>query len=131
MLWMDNTFVDKVNMCNPTINITCISSPTSSAPLIAEVPQKKYILSLRDGIFPEMKIKIEIVDTRETLEVDALLDSGATGLYVNKEFVKMNWLNTRKLHTPIPVYNVDRTQNKQGSISEVTDFIMKINNHNK
>src|SRR5229473_6562073 len=87
--------------------------------------------SLRDGIFPEMKIQIEMVDTKEKLEVDMLLDSRATGLYVDKEFVKMNQLNTRKLHTPILVYNVNGTQNKQGSISEVIDFIMKMNDHNE
>src|SRR5713226_9469990 len=132
LLQTDDTLVDKANICDtPTINITHISSPTSSAPLIAEVPHKKYILSLRHGIFPEMKIQIETVDTKERLEVDVLLDSGATGLYVDKEFVKMNQLNTRKLHTPIPVYNVDGTQNKQGSISEVINFIMKINDHNE
>src|SRR5713226_6594237 len=119
-------------MCGTTtFNINRIPIPTSSAPLIAKVPKNKYILSLRDGIFPEMKIQIETVDTKEKMEVDALLDSGATGLYVDREFVKKNRLNTRKLHTPIPVYNVDGTQNAQGSISEVIDFIMKIDDHNE
>src|SRR5712692_2526942 len=107
LLQTDNTFVDNANICTPTFSITCILSPLSSAPVKAEVPEeKKYIFSLRDGIFPEMKIKIETVDTKERLVVDAPLDSGATGLYIDKEFVKMNRLNTRKLHTPIPVYNV-------------------------
>ena len=50
-----------------------------------------------------------MVDTQKEIQVDALLDSGATGLYVDATFVKENGLNTQKLVQEIPVYNVDGT----------------------
>jgi len=40
-----------------------------------------------------------------------------------------NWLHTRNLSKPIPVYNVDGTLNEAGSITEVVDLILRYPNH--
>jgi len=58
-----------------------------------------------------------------------LLDSGATGLFLDTGFVKYHNLNTRKLPKAIPVYNVDGTLNKSGSIHKEVDLIMIYKNH--
>jgi hypothetical protein len=59
--------------------------------------------------FPELTVKITTVDTQQELQVVALIDSGASGLYVDKTFVHENNLNTRHLAQEIPVFNVDGT----------------------
>jgi len=68
-----------------------------------------------------MKVGLEKVDTHEGVTVDALLDSGATGLFMNKNFVEKNGFRMEKLERPVKVMNVDRTHNKGGDIThEVT-----------
>lgn len=61
--------------------------------------------------------------------MDALLDCGATGLFLDVKFVRYHNLNTIKLPRPVPVYNVDGTLNKSGSISEEVDLVMTFKNH--
>jgi len=68
-----------------------------------------------------MKVGLEKVDTHEGVAVDALLDSGVTGLFMNKEFVEKNGFRMEKLERPVKVMNVDGTHNKGGDIThEVT-----------
>jgi len=68
-----------------------------------------------------MKVGLEKVDTHEGVAVDALLGSGAMGLFMNKEFVEKNGFRMEKLEKPVKVMNVDGTHNKGGDIMhEVT-----------
>jgi hypothetical protein len=64
-----------------------------------------------------------------SVALDALLDSGATGLFLDSKYVRAHSMNTRKLPRAVPVYNVDSTLNQGGSIQEEVDVIMTYNNH--
>ena len=64
-----------------------------------------------------MKIGLEKVDTHEGVTVDVLLNSRATGLFMNKEFVKKKGLRMEKLERPVKVTNVDGTHNSGGDIT--------------
>jgi hypothetical protein len=59
----------------------------------------------------------------------ALVDCGATGLFVDTEYVRSNNISTRRLTTPIPVYNVDGTANEAGAITEIADVILRYKGH--
>src|SRR5712664_1455056 len=61
----------------------------------------------------------------------ALLDCGATGLFVDRGFVDRNRITTRTLSRPIPVYNIDGTLNKAGSICEVVDVVLRYRDHSE
>jgi hypothetical protein len=73
-----------------------------------------------------LDIKVEIVttDTQETKSLKALLDCGADGLFMDRDYVWKNQLTTRALTCPILVYNVDGTANEAGSICEVVDVVL-------
>jgi len=61
------------------------------------------------------------MDTHRMVDVKALLDSGATGMFIDKKFAEENRIAMRPLNKPIRVYNVDGTLNQGGSIThEVT-----------
>ena len=45
--------------------------------------------------------------------VSALLDSGATGCYVDRDFAERNALDIERLPRPVPVYNADGTTVEQ------------------
>jgi hypothetical protein len=78
-----------------------------------------------------MKYHISITDTQQLISFMALLDCGATGLFVNKGFVDWNKITTRTLTCPIPVYNIDGTRNEAGSICEVVDVILRYKDHSE
>ena len=63
-----------------------------------------------------LKIELQTMDTGESKSVTALLDSGATGMFIDQEYMKASSFTTKTLSNPIPVHNVDGTQNEAGSI---------------
>ena len=72
------------------------------------------------------------MDTGETRSIEALVDSGATGRFIDWDYVKANWLTTQMLSTPIPVHNVDGTPNETtGYITEAVDLILRYKNHSE
>ena len=84
------------------------------------------------GEFSKVEIEVEIVNTKERIPVNALIDLGATSLYINKKFVIEKGWKTKKLEGDgIPVYNVDRTLNQNGQITEFVQLQMTIQDHKK
>ena len=59
----------------------------------------------------------------------ALLDSGCTGSCIDREFVRKNNIQTKKVHLPIPVYNVDGSLNEGGPITEFIEVRMVVQDH--
>jgi len=54
-----------------------------------------------------LPIEISTTDTSEVHSVKALLDSRATGNFIDKDFVRMKGISTWNISCPIPVFNVD------------------------
>ena len=78
-----------------------------------------------------LKIELQTTDTGETKSVRALLDSGATGMFIDQDYVKESNFDTRKLSQPIPLRNVDGTPNEAGSVMEVVGLILRYKNHSE
>jgi len=78
-----------------------------------------------------LRIEIESTETQRKQGIRALVDCGATGLFIDREYVKSNRLPTKKLSRPIPVFNVDGTANEAGSISEVVELIICYEKHSE
>jgi hypothetical protein len=76
-----------------------------------------------------INVEIEMTDTAMKRNTSALVDCGATGLFVNTEYVHSNNISTRHLTSPIPVYNVDGTANEAGAITEITDVVLCYKGH--
>ena len=68
-----------------------------------------------------VKIGLERIDMQEGIIVEALLDSGATGLVMSLEFVRKQGFKLRKIERPIYVRNVDRTLNKERPIEHTVE----------
>jgi len=76
-------------------------------------------------------IEVSTTDTSEVHSVKALLDSGATGNFIDRDFVRTKGINTWSISRPIPVYNVDGSPNKAGQISEVVDVVLRYKTHSE
>ena len=91
---------------------------------------RRYVLASTSG--PKslnIKVELQTTDTAELSSSSALIDSGATGRFISKQFVKANRITTRTLSHPIPVYNVDGTLNENGAITEVANLILRYKGH--
>jgi transposase InsO family protein len=138
----------------PVYNVTGIDEPTETVQAVQpsenpsverkfrprwerRLPAKLVIASLdeSDESPPRslnLRVSIETSDTGEVKSLDALVDSGATGRFIDRDYVKANRLTTRTLSNPIPVRNVDGTPNGEtGYITEAVDLILRYKNHSE
>jgi len=64
-----------------------------------------------------LNIGIEKVDMYEGVIVKALLDSGTTGIFIDKKMVARHGFRLQKLERPVIVRNMDRINNSRGAIT--------------
>ena len=76
-----------------------------------------------------MKIGLKYEEEEKRIIVDALLDSGAIGLMMSKEFTRKHRFRRMKLERPIYVRNVDGTLNYMGPIEDIVEIEIYFKRH--
>ena len=76
-------------------------------------------------------MEIRTTDTSELHSIKALLDSGATESFIDRNFIRSKGINTWTLSHNILVFNVDSSPNKAGQISEVIDILLHYKTHSE
>jgi len=75
------------------------------------IKHKLVICSLElDAKCIMLPIHLKTTDTMEETSTEAIVDTGATGDFIDQDFVTRAKLPTRKLSQPILIYNVDESQ---------------------
>jgi len=64
-----------------------------------------------------LDIRIERTDTHKGVMIKALLDSGATEMFIDRKTVTKHGFKLQKLERPVRVKNVDRTYNSEEAIT--------------
>lgn len=59
-------------------------------------------------------IPVLIIGKSHQKEVVAMIDSGATNTFISRKFIKENHVATQKIKNPILLFNIDRTENRDG-----------------
>ena len=72
---------------------------------------------------------IRLRGKQRSKDMVAMLDSGATTKFLHRRFVEQNKVTTRKLVKPIPLYNIDGSENRDGTITEVAVLDMEVGEH--
>jgi len=87
------------------------------------IEKKKEVRKLEGKTLRKVTVKIglERIDTQEGVIVEALLDSGATGLVMSSEFAKKQEFKLKKLEKPVNVRNMDGSFNKEGPIEHMVE----------
>ena len=76
-----------------------------------------------------VKIGLERINTQEGITVEALLDSGATGLVMSSEFARKQGFKLKKLDKPMYIRNVDGLLNKEGPIEHMVEVNIYYQEH--
>jgi len=76
-----------------------------------------------------LKVGLEKLENHEGVAVKALLDSGATGLFMNTTFAKEKGFKMEKLKKPLLVQNIDGTINVGGAIMHQVECNMFFKGH--
>jgi len=63
--------------------------------------------------------------------VKTLLDCGATGSFIDRDFVCLKGMNTQTLSQNISVFNVDGSPNEAGQITEVVNVVLHYKTHSE
>ena len=108
----------------PTPVLTPIPSPSKKRkPKWEKALPEKFTIETTEGTLNSLSLKVEIetTDTAEKKSITTLVDSGATGEFIDRQYPKSCQFNLLKLTQPIPVYNVDGSPNDAGSITEAVD----------
>jgi hypothetical protein len=115
--------------------VTPLPRPTPSRPVYIRraawerrLPDRYVIAATSDNSI-HIQVEIETTTTCVKRSTSALIDSGATGLFMDTEYARANDIPTRSLSRPIPVFNVDGTANEAGSIDAVAEVILRYNGH--
>ena len=76
-----------------------------------------------------MKIVLERIDMQKGITVEALLDSGATGLVMSSEFARKQRFKLKKLDRPMYIRNVDSSLNKEELIKHIVEINIYYQDH--
>ena len=96
------------------------------------LPKLLFISALdAQGTSILLPVEIETTNTSKLHSVKALLNSRASGSFIDRDFVYSKGIKTWTLSCNILVFNVDSFPNKAGQISEVVDILLCYKIHSK
>ena len=75
-----------------------------------------------------MRINVQLKHEKGNTEAKILIDSGAEGLLIDKQFCREKGITLKKIDMPIPVFNVDGSANEGGSITTKACLLMRMTN---
>ena len=76
-----------------------------------------------------MTIRVEKLDMHEGITVKALLDSGATGMFMDKRIAARHGFKLQKLERLIMVRNMDGINNSGGAITHQVEYNVYYKGH--
>ena len=93
---------------------------------------KKYVIATLSGK-NSLVVDVELESTETSVKrcTQALINCGAEGCCLDTEWVRANDIPTHPLTRPILVFNVNGTPNLAGSITHITDMILRYAGHSE
>jgi hypothetical protein len=88
-----------------------------------------YIFSVNGSNNNSFNVNANIVtpEKNKLIETQPLVDSGTGGIFMDQNYARKHGFNLTKLEYPITAQNVDRTENKQGTIQYYMDLDLQVN----
>src|SRR5258705_4555910 len=103
-----------------------IKKPLATVPLPAI-----YVLSKNSPCSLNIQVELTSLTLLASISTSMLLDSRATGMFINWSFVQKHQLETTPLPQPVLVCNVDGSANENGSVMEEVHITLHFRHHSK
>src|SRR5258708_21077695 len=97
----------------------------------ATPPAKTYILPKTSPHSLNLQVELTSLTSLASITTSALLDSGATGMFISRDFMWRHWLETTPLPQPILLRNIDGSTNKHGSIMQQLHALLHFLHHSE
>src|SRR5258708_20708801 len=97
----------------------------------ATPPAKTYILPKTSPCSLNLQVELTSLTSLASITTSALLDSGATGMFINWDFMQRHRLETTPLPQPFLLHNVDCSANEHRSIMEEVHALLHFGQHSK
>jgi len=97
--------------------------------MVLKVLEEPSILRKIEDKQLNIRVKLSIINTYRTFCKQALIDSESSSSCISQKFVKENNIDTYELLFPIICYNANGSANKDGSITEVVEMNMTMDDH--
>src|SRR5258707_11166497 len=100
-------------------------------PLATVPPPAIYVLSKNSPCSLNTQVKLTSLTLLTSISTSVLLDSRATGMFINWSFVQKHRLETTLLPQPILVHNVYGSPNENGSVMEEVHITLHFGHHSE
>ncbi|KAF8823142.1 hypothetical protein HHX47_DHR12000006 [Lentinula edodes] len=80
---------------------------------------------------PHFRIHARLRGRNHSITTAAMVDCGATALFLNQDFVTRNHVRCAPLHKPIDVFNIDGTPNRAGRITHFARLALTVDNQER
>jgi hypothetical protein len=81
-----------------------------------------YSVTIANILCNSISVPINICLSKQTIKT--LIDNSASGMYIDQNFARNFKINY--LDEPVKAYNMDRTENKRGTISSYVNLEFKL-----
>src|SRR5258706_2217601 len=135
LLSMDT--LDCTYHCNQTSPPVSQSNERKAAPreikkpLATVPPPTIYVLSKNSPCSLNIQVELTSLTSLASISMSVLLDSGATGMFINWSFVQKHQLETTPLPQPVLICNVDGSPNENGSVMEEVHVTLRFGRHSE
>src|SRR5260221_13480478 len=103
-----------------------IKKPLAVVPLPAI-----YVLSKNSPCSLNIQVELTSLPSLTSISTSVLLDSRATGMFINWSFMQKHQLETTPLPQPVLICNVDGSPNENGSVMEEVHVTLCFGCHSK
>src|SRR5258707_6618420 len=100
-------------------------------PLAVVPPPAIYVLSKNSPHSLNIQVKLTSLTSLASVSMSTLLDSRATGMFINWSFMQKHHLETTPLPQPILVCNVNGSPNENGSVTEEVHITLHFECHSE
>src|SRR5258708_30391255 len=94
-------------------------------------PPVIYVLLKNSPCSLNVQVELTSLTSLASVSTSALLDSRATGMFINWSFVQKHQLETIPLPQPVLAHNVDGSANQNGSVTEHVPITLRFGCHSK
>ena len=78
-----------------------------------------------------MHVPVKLTGQHRSATIDALLDCGASTIFLNRAFVERHQVTTTPLPKPVPLRNADDTANAIGMVTHEAELTLTIGDHSE